>query len=108
MSIVIRKHEDTGLSTWFGNVTSAWGRSKYHGATEPPYRGDDDSYHPPPEYGDGTPIEKEYLDLALSLAESLQVLIEWQVGDIVLLDVCVPFFLNARQNQISIISLMCQ
>ncbi|KAI1645956.1 Clavaminate synthase-like protein [Daldinia loculata] len=83
---IIRKHEDTGLSTWFGNVTSAWGRSKYHGATEPPYRGDDDSYHPPPEYGDGTPIEKEYLNLALSLAESLQVLIEWQVGDIVLLD----------------------
>ncbi|KAK6957278.1 hypothetical protein Daesc_000060 [Daldinia eschscholtzii] len=83
---IIRKHEDTGLPTWFGNLTSAWGRSKYHGATEPPYRGDDDSYHPPPEYGDGTPIEKEYLDLALSLAESLQVLVKWQLGDIVLLD----------------------
>ncbi|KAI0892710.1 Clavaminate synthase-like protein [Annulohypoxylon nitens] len=83
---IIRKHVDTGLTTWFGNVTSAWGRSTYHGATEPPYRGDDDSYHPPPEYGDGTPIEKEYLDLALSLAESFQVLVKWQVGDIVLLD----------------------
>ncbi|OTB00537.1 hypothetical protein M426DRAFT_234859 [Hypoxylon sp. CI-4A] len=83
---IIRKHNDTGLKTWFGNVTSAWGRSKHHGATEPPYRGDDDSYHPPPEYGDGTPIEKEYLDLALDLAESLQVLVKWEVGDIVLLD----------------------
>ncbi|KAI1382668.1 Clavaminate synthase-like protein [Hypoxylon trugodes] len=83
---IIRKHDDTGLTTWFGNVTSAWGRSKFHGATESPYRGDDDSYHPPPEYGDGTPIEKEYLDLALELAESLQVLVKWEVGDIVLLD----------------------
>ncbi|KAI1399827.1 Clavaminate synthase-like protein [Hypoxylon fuscum] len=83
---IIRKHNDTGLTTWFGNLTSAWGRSKHHGATDPPYRGDDDSYHPPPEYGDGSKIEKEYLDLALALAESLQVFIEWQVGDIVLLD----------------------
>lgn len=84
---VIRKHNDTGLTTWFGNLTSAWGRSKYHGATEHPYLGDDGSYHPPPEYGDGTPIEKDYLDLALALAESLQVFVKWQEGDVVLLDV---------------------
>ncbi|KAI5862032.1 Clavaminate synthase-like protein [Durotheca rogersii] len=83
---IIRIHNDTGLTTWFGNLTSAWGRSTYHGATEFPYRGDDGSYHPPPEYGDGTPIEKEYLDLALALAESLQVLVKWELGDIVLLD----------------------
>ncbi|KAI0155695.1 hypothetical protein BJ166DRAFT_593906 [Pestalotiopsis sp. NC0098] len=86
---IIRVHTDTGLTTWFGNLTSAWGRSKYHGATEPPYRGDDDSYHPPPLYGDGTVIEKEYLDLALDLAESSQVLISWQKGDLVLLDITV-------------------
>ncbi|ETS86007.1 hypothetical protein PFICI_04032 [Pestalotiopsis fici W106-1] len=83
---IIRIHRDTGLTTWFGNLTSAWGRSKYHGATEPPYRGDDDSYHPPPLYGDDTKIEKEYLDLALELAEASQVLISWEKGDIVLLD----------------------
>jgi hypothetical protein len=85
--VVIRIHTDTGLTTWFGNLTSAWGRSKYHGATDPPYRGDDDSYDPPPLYGDGTEIEKAYLDLALDLAESSQVLISWEKGDIVLLDV---------------------
>ncbi|KAI1843255.1 hypothetical protein JX265_012172 [Neoarthrinium moseri] len=84
---IIRRHEETGLTTWFGNLTSAWGRSKFHGATEPPYRGDDDSYHPPPLYGDGSKIENQYLDLALSLAESLQVPVKWQKGDIVLLDV---------------------
>ncbi|KAI1759775.1 Clavaminate synthase-like protein [Hypoxylon sp. FL1150] len=83
---IIREHNDIGLPTWFGNLTSAWGRSRHHGATDPPYLGDDGSYHPPPEYGDGTTIEKEYLDLALALAESLQVLIEWQAGDLVLLD----------------------
>ncbi|OTA95315.1 hypothetical protein M434DRAFT_29002 [Hypoxylon sp. CO27-5] len=85
---IIRKHNDTGLTTWFGNLTSAWGRSKYHGATEHPYLGDDGSYHPPPEYGDGTPIENDYLDLALALAESLQVFVKWQEGDVVLLDNC--------------------
>lgn len=84
---VIRRHEPTGLATWFGNLTSAWGRSRHHGATRPPYRGDDGSYHPPPLYGDGTVIESDYLDLALSIAESSQVLVEWQQGDMVLIDV---------------------
>lgn len=85
---MIRKHKSTGRTTFFGNVTSAYGRSKYHGATAPPYLGDDGSYHPLPTYGDGSPIENKYLDLALSLAESSQVLVNWQEGDIVLLDVC--------------------
>ncbi|KAF7557798.1 hypothetical protein G7Z17_g406 [Cylindrodendrum hubeiense] len=83
---LIRIHKETGLATWFGNVTSAWGRSTHHGATEPPYRGDDNSYHPPPKYGDGEDIEKKYLDLALSIAESSQVLVKWEQGDLVLLD----------------------
>lgn len=87
MGTVIRIHKDTGLTTWFGNVTSAWGRSTHHGATEPPFRGDDDSYHPPPLYGDGEQIEKKYLDLALHIAESSQVLVKWEKGDVVLLDV---------------------
>ncbi|CAH0053819.1 unnamed protein product [Clonostachys solani] len=86
MDTVIRIHKETGLTTWFGNVTSAWGRSTHHGATEPPFRGDDDSYHPPPLYGDGEQIEKKYLDLALHIAESSQVLVKWEKGDVVLLD----------------------
>ncbi|KAH7024775.1 uncharacterized protein B0I36DRAFT_251075 [Microdochium trichocladiopsis] len=83
---LIRRHEETGLTTWFGNLTSAWGRTRHHGATEPPHLGDDGSYHPPPEYGDGSPIEKKYLDLALLLAEQAQVVVDWEQGDIVLLD----------------------
>lgn len=85
--LVIRIHNPTRLPTWFGNVTSAWGRSKHHGATEHPFRGDDGSYHPPPEYGTGEQVETEYLDLALSLAESSQVLLKWEKGDLVLIDV---------------------
>ena len=83
---IIRLHTPTGLPTWFGNLTSAYGRSRHHGATQPPFRGDDGSYHPLPTYGDGTPIATADLELALSLAEDMQVDVEWQRGDVVLLD----------------------
>jgi hypothetical protein len=83
---IIRKHLATGLITWFGNLTSAYGRSRHHSATESPFRGDDGSYHPLPTYGDGSSIEAADLELALSIAEDMQVDITWQKGDIVLLD----------------------
>lgn len=97
---MIRIHQATGLATWFGNVTSAWGRSTHHGATEPPYRGDDNSYHPPPKYGDGEDIEKNYLDLALSIAESSQVLVKWEQGDLVLLDVRHTFIYTGKHSPV--------
>ncbi|KAJ5893243.1 Clavaminate synthase-like protein [Penicillium taxi] len=84
---IIRIHTDTGLTTWFGNLTSAYGRSKHHGATEPPFLGNDGAHHPLPTYGDGSRIPTEYLELALKLAESSQVSLSWQPGDVVLLDV---------------------
>ncbi|KAL5374054.1 hypothetical protein DPSP01_012235 [Paraphaeosphaeria sporulosa] len=83
---IIRKHLPTGLTTWFGNLTSAYGRARHHGATQPPYRGDDGSYHPPPIYGDGTVIATEDLELALNIAEEMQVDLLWEKGDVVLLD----------------------
>ncbi|TVY91995.1 Clavaminate synthase-like protein [Lachnellula willkommii] len=83
---LIRKHKATGLTTFFGNLTSAYGRSKHHGATEPPFLGDDGGYHPLPTYGDGSPIPTKYLELALSIAETSQVLIKWTPGDLILLD----------------------
>ncbi|OLN97938.1 Clavaminate synthase-like protein 3 [Colletotrichum chlorophyti] len=81
----IRVHYPTGATVFFGNVTSAWGRSRHHGATKPPFQGDDGSYHPPPTYGDGTPIDVEDLDLLLELAEGGAVDVEWEKGDLVLL-----------------------
>ncbi|KAJ4532159.1 hypothetical protein HRR80_001796 [Exophiala dermatitidis] len=84
---IIRKHTPTGHTTWFGNLTSAYGRSRHHGATQPPFLGDDGGYHPLPTYGDGSPINTEDLELALSIAEGMQVDVEWEVGDVVLLDV---------------------
>ncbi|KXH66029.1 hypothetical protein CSAL01_05825 [Colletotrichum salicis] len=82
----VRIHDPTGARVFFGNVTSAWGRSRHHGATRPPFRGDDGSYHPPPTYGDGTPIDVDDLDLLLKLAEEGAIDVEWQKGDLVLLD----------------------
>ncbi|OHW98015.1 taurine catabolism dioxygenase [Colletotrichum incanum] len=82
----IRIHNPTEATVFFGNVTSAWGRSRHHGATRHPFRGDDGSYHPPPTYGDGTPIDVEDLDLLLKLAEDGAVDVEWEKGDLVLLD----------------------
>tara|TARA_R110002003_G_scaffold2702_3_gene24561 strand:+ start:2790 stop:3221 length:432 start_codon:yes stop_codon:yes gene_type:complete len=84
--LVIRKHRPTALTTWFGNLTSAYGRSQHHGATQPPFLGDDGSYHPLPTYGDGEPIETADLELALNMAEEMQVDVQWQRGDLVLLD----------------------
>ncbi|KAJ3548031.1 hypothetical protein NM208_g1207 [Fusarium decemcellulare] len=82
----IRLYEPAGATVFFGNITSAWGRSRHHGATRPPFRGDDGSYHPPPEFGDGTPMDVEDLDLLLKLAEEGAVDVEWEQGDLVLLD----------------------
>jgi alpha-ketoglutarate-dependent taurine dioxygenase len=83
----IRIHSATGATVFFGNLTSAWGRSRHHGATRPPFQGDDGSYHPPPQFGDGTPMKVEDLDLLLDIAEQGAVDVEWQQGDLVLLDV---------------------
>ncbi|KAF2680762.1 Clavaminate synthase-like protein [Lentithecium fluviatile CBS 122367] len=83
---IIRKHLETGSTSWFGNLTSAYGRSRHHGATQPPFRGDDGSYHPLPTYGDGLPISTDDLELALNIAEEMQVDVHWEQGDIVLLD----------------------
>ncbi|CRG83305.1 hypothetical protein PISL3812_00656 [Talaromyces islandicus] len=82
----IRLHTPTGATIFFGNLTSAWGRSRHHGATRPPFRGDDGSYHPPPQFGDGTVMNVEDLDLLLDIAEKGAVNINWEQGDLVLLD----------------------
>ncbi|KAL2837097.1 hypothetical protein BJX68DRAFT_259710 [Aspergillus pseudodeflectus] len=82
----IRIHNPTGLAVFFGNITSAWGRSRHHGATRPPFRGDDGSYHPPPQFGDGSPMDVDDLDTLLDIAEEGAVNVEWEEGDLVFLD----------------------
>jgi hypothetical protein len=85
--LAIRIHNPTGLAVFFGNITSAWGRSRHHGATRPPFRGDDGSYHPPPQFGDGSPIHVDDLDTLLDIAQDGAVNVEWEEGDLVILDV---------------------
>ncbi|KAL2207086.1 Clavaminate synthase-like protein, partial [Sarocladium strictum] len=82
----IRIHSPSDATVFFGNLTSAWGRSRHHGATRPPFQGDDGSYHPPPQFGDGTAMDVEDLDLLLDIAEQGAVDVVWQQGDLVLLD----------------------
>ncbi|KAL3492441.1 hypothetical protein BJX62DRAFT_250638 [Aspergillus germanicus] len=82
----IRIHNSTGLAVFFGNITSAWGRSRHHGATRPPFQGDDGSYHPPPQFGDGSPMDVDDLDALLDIAEGSAVNVEWEEGDLVILD----------------------
>lgn len=77
---IVRKHLPTG------NLTSVYGRSRHHGAAEPPFCGDDGPYHTLPTYGDGSPTETADLELALSIAEDIQADVIWQNGDVVLLD----------------------
>ncbi|KAL2813582.1 hypothetical protein BJX63DRAFT_431923 [Aspergillus granulosus] len=82
----IRIHQPTGLAIFFGNITSAWARSRYHGATRHPFRGDDGSYHPPPQFGDGSPMNVNDLDTLLDIAEEGAVNVEWEQGDLVIVD----------------------
>jgi hypothetical protein len=56
-----------------------------------------------PLYGNGEAIETKYLELSLSIAESLQVDVEWRKGDVVLLDVSsvrrlLSYMLRCEQN----------
>ncbi|KAL4925263.1 uncharacterized protein BDV17DRAFT_294660 [Aspergillus undulatus] len=82
----IRLHQPTGAAVFFSNITSAMDRSRYHGATRPPFCGDDGSYHPPPQFGDGTSMTVEDLNVLLDIAEQGAVNVEWEQGDLVIID----------------------
>lgn len=83
----IRTHHATGLPLCFGNLLSAYGRSKHHKALEPPFLGDDGGYHPLPLFGDGSAIETTSLERADRIVEETRILLKWQQGDVVLFDV---------------------
>lgn len=83
----IRTHHATGLRTCFGNLLSAYGRTKFYKALQPPFLGSDGGYHPLPLYGDGSAISVESLERADKIVEETRVLLKWQQGDVVLFDV---------------------
>lgn len=60
---------------------------EHHDALLPPYLGRDGAYHPVPKYGDGSAIEIEGLDRAAAIVKETHVLVEWQDGDVLVLDV---------------------
>lgn len=83
---MIRTHNATGLTTFFGNLISAYGRSKHHGALEAPYLGDDGGFHPLPTFGDGETIPVDWLETADRIVHETRILLQWKQGDVVVFD----------------------
>ncbi|KAF8912284.1 hypothetical protein CPB85DRAFT_1508865, partial [Mucidula mucida] len=83
---IIRTHHATGLPVFFGNLISAYGRSKHHKALEPPFLGDDGGYHPLPAYGDGGAIPVEWMEIADRIVHETRALVKWEKGDVVFFD----------------------
>ncbi|KAF9019646.1 Clavaminate synthase-like protein [Hymenopellis radicata] len=76
----------TGLPVFFGNLISAYGRSKHHKALEPPFLGDDGGYHPLPTHGDGGVIPVEWMEIADRIVHETRALVKWDKGDVVVFD----------------------
>jgi len=61
--------------------------AEFHHALEPPFLGDDGGFHPLPLYGDGTTIDPADIEFADQIVNETRVLVPWQQGDMVILDV---------------------
>lgn len=59
----------------------------FHNALSPPHLGTDGAFHPVPLYGDGSPIDLEDLDKAAHIVNETRVLVKWEDGDVLILDV---------------------
>lgn len=61
--------------------------TEFFQAIEPPFLGTDGGYHPIPRYGDGSVINIEQLEQAAEIVRQTQVVLAWQQGDVLVLDV---------------------
>ncbi|GAA5900967.1 hypothetical protein JCM8208_007577 [Rhodotorula glutinis] len=82
----IKRHPLTGVPVYFGNITSMFLLAQKWEALEPPFLGTDGAFHHLPTYGDGSAIPHEYLQLCADLINETRVLIDWRVGDVLVLD----------------------
>ncbi|KAM0748748.1 Clavaminate synthase-like protein [Meredithblackwellia eburnea MCA 4105] len=82
----IREHPETKEEVWFGNLVSQTLLARRYGALDYPHKGTDGAYHQVPAYGDGTPIPIEWLLKVADIIDEVRVLINWQLGDLLLLD----------------------
>lgn len=55
-------------------------------ALDPPFLGSDNAYHHLPTYGDGSVIPHRHLQLCADLIRETRVLVDWRVGDVLILD----------------------
>lgn len=82
----IKRHPLTGVPVYFGNITSMFLLAQKWAALEPPFLGTDGAFHHLPTYGDGSAIPHRYLQLCADLIQETRVLIDWRVGDVLVLD----------------------
>ncbi|PWN47141.1 Clavaminate synthase-like protein [Violaceomyces palustris] len=108
----VRIHPTLGRPTYFNNIGNRYGYSKEHGAIDPPHHskilaegpnGERVSFPPPFYCGHGLPssssnlryppheskdhpIPTEFMQRALELSQELASKVEWQTGDVLVLD----------------------
>ncbi|TNY19312.1 hypothetical protein DMC30DRAFT_12110 [Rhodotorula diobovata] len=82
----IKRHPLTGVPVYFGNITSMYLLAQKWAALDPPFLGSDNAYHHLPTYGDGSAIPHRYLQLCADLIRETRVLVDWRVGDVLILD----------------------
>ncbi|GAA5863625.1 hypothetical protein JCM8547_003672 [Rhodosporidiobolus lusitaniae] len=83
---VVRRDPHSRLPILFGNLCSFYLLAKKWDSFEPPYLGKDGAYHPPPLFGDGTPIPREYLEKLVEIIYDVRVLVKYELGDVLILD----------------------
>lgn len=82
----IRRVKSTGKPTFFNGLAGVYGKGRDNDALDPPYRSARGTYHLQTTYGDGSLIPREYLDRLLEIQEGIRFLVDWQQGDVALMD----------------------
>ncbi|KAJ5697268.1 hypothetical protein N7488_010952 [Penicillium malachiteum] len=82
----IRRTPASGRPVWFNGLAGRFGMTRDVGALDPPYLGRDGMAYLPCDYGDGTPIPREYLEKLDKILNELEVNLALDEGDILLVD----------------------
>ncbi|KAJ5934176.1 hypothetical protein N7466_003723 [Penicillium verhagenii] len=82
----IRRTPASGRPVWFNGLAGRFGMTRDVGALDPPYVGRDGMSYLPCDYGDGTPIPREYLERLDQVLNDLEVNLALGEGDLLLVD----------------------
>ncbi|KAJ5921730.1 hypothetical protein N7454_009204 [Penicillium verhagenii] len=82
----IRRAPASGRPVWFNGLAGRFGMTRDVGALDSPYVGRDGMSYLPCDYGDGTPIPREYLERLDQVLNDLEVNLALGEGDLLLVD----------------------